>query len=184
MTDAAAPVAVPSAPRKGSLLTQDDRTKKRNAAEARFKMYGLIAVMLGLLALVILVTSILINGSSAFQQTFVTLEVELDEARLDKTGNRNREEMAKVSTFGYAPLIAAAVGTKMEEFGIEIEGLSTKDAGAINSKEAPAQLRDFVLANPETVGTTVAFKFLANGRIDGYMKGRVTRTTAERDSNV
>ena len=184
MTDAAAPVAVPSAPRKGSLLTQDDRTKKRNAAEARFKTYGLIAVMLGLLALVMLVTSILINGSSAFQQTFVTLEVELDEARLDKTGNRNREEMAKVSTFGYAPLIAAAVGTKMEELGIEIEGLSAKDAGAIISKEAPAQLRDFVLANPGTVGTTVAFKFLANGRIDGYMKGRVTRTTAERDSNV
>ncbi|NNK66820.1 MAG: phosphate ABC transporter permease PstA, partial [Rhodobacteraceae bacterium] len=184
MTDAAAPVAVPSAPRKGSLLTQDDRTKKRNAAEARFKMYGLIAVMLGLLALVILVTSILINGSSAFQQTFVTLEVELDEARLDKTGNRNREEMAKVSTFGYAPLIAAAVGTKMEELGIEIVGLSAKEAGAIISKEAPAQLRDFVLANTGTVGTTVAFKFLANGRIDGYMKGRVTRMAAERDSNV
>lgn len=168
--------------KKTSLLEQDAHTKKRNAAETRFKTYGLIAVMLGLLALAMLVTSILSSGLSAFQQTYVTLQVALPAETLDKDGNRNRDEMAKVSTFGYAPLIAAAVETKVAELGIEIDGLSKP--GDIVSKEAPAQLRNFVLANTDSVGSTVEFKFLANGRIDGYLKGRVTRATAELDKNV
>ncbi|MEL6799261.1 MAG: phosphate ABC transporter permease PstA [Pseudomonadota bacterium] len=184
MSDISAADDLPEAgpKKKTSLLAQDTHTKKRNAAEARFKMYGLIAVSLGLLALVLLVTSILSNGLSAFQQTYVVLQVELPEETLDKEGNRNRDEMARVSTFGYSPLIAAAMEAKVAELGIEIEGLA--NPGDIVSKEAPAQLRNFVLANPEAVGSTVEFEFLANGRIDGYMKDRVTRATAELDKNV
>ncbi|MEM9474066.1 MAG: phosphate ABC transporter permease PstA [Pseudomonadota bacterium] len=183
MSDITAADDLPEAGRtKSSLLTLDARTKKRNAAEARFKAYGLIAVMLGLLALVLLVASILSNGLSAFQQTYITLDVELLEERLDPEGNRSREDMAKVSTFGYAPLIAGAMDAKIAELGIAIEGLSAP--GDIVSKEAPAQLRNFVLANPDAVGSTVQFEFLANGRIDGYMKDRVTRATAELDKNV
>ncbi|MEO0767585.1 MAG: phosphate ABC transporter permease PstA [Pseudomonadota bacterium] len=184
MSDISAADDLPEAgpKKKTSLLAQDTHTKKRNAAEARFKMYGLIAVSLGLLALVLLVTSILSNGLSAFQQTYVVLQVELPEETLDKEGNRNRDEMARVSTFGYSPLIAAAMEAKVAELGLEIEGLA--NPGDIVSKEAPAQLRNFVLANPEAVGSTVEFEFLANGRIDGYMKNRVTRATAELDKNV
>jgi phosphate transport system permease protein len=176
--------AAPAGGGKGSLLAQDARTKKRNAAEARFRMYGLAAICVGLLALVWLVTSILTNGAGAFQQTFVTLEVALAEDKLDKTGNRDPEDLKKVSTFGYAPLIAAAMEAKMAEAGIAIEGLSAKDAAEIVSKESPAQLRDFVLANPDQIGRTVTFEFLASGRIDGYLKGRVSMASAERDSNV
>jgi len=36
----------------GSLFTQDTRTKARNAAERRFRTYGLGAIILALLALV------------------------------------------------------------------------------------------------------------------------------------
>jgi phosphate transport system permease protein len=52
------------------------------------------------------------------------------------------------------------------------------------SKEAAALIRDRVLADPTLVGQTIAVKVLANGRIDGYLKGRVTMDSAERDSNV
>ena len=184
MTDATSGVGTSQPPRKASLLELDARTKKRNAAEARFRTYGLVAVCAGLVALVVLMGSILANGASAFSQTFVTLQVELPADRLDKVGNRNPDEMRAVSTFGYAPLIAAAVVTAMEENGISIEGLSAKDAGGIISKEAPAQLRNFVLANPQTLDTTREFTFLANGRIDGYYKGRVSFASAELDKNV
>ncbi|WP_425090316.1 phosphate ABC transporter permease PstA [Tropicimonas sp. S265A] len=183
MTDASIGEIAPQ-PKKNSLLVQDERTKKRNAAEARFKMYGMAAVITGILALVLLLTSILSNGLSSFQQTFVVLEIELPEDKLDKSGTRDLEVMRKVSTFGYSPLIADAMERKMAERGIVIEGLSAKDAGAIISKDAPAQLRDFVLANPQVVGTTQTFEFLANGRIDGYYKGRVTAETAALDKNV
>ncbi len=182
MSDITATDAVPSAPRKGSLLEQDARTKRRNAAETRFKMYGIIAVTLGILALVMLVVSIVSNGASAFQQTYITLEVDLPEDRLDPEGNRNRDQMARVSTFGYGPLIGEAMEAQIAALGIEIEELG--NPGDIVSKEAPAQLRNFVLANPDVVGSTVTFEFLANGRIDGYMKDRVTRATALLDKNV
>ena len=32
-------------PRKASLLAVDPRTRRRNAAEARFKIYGIIAIV-------------------------------------------------------------------------------------------------------------------------------------------
>ena len=185
MTDATAPVAPAAGPRKGgSLLELDARTKRRNAAEKRFKAYGMIAVGLGITALVLLLASILSQGLPAFQQTFIQLDVELQEERLDPNGNRDRVEMARVSTFGYGPLIEDAMVRKLDELGIVIEGLSSGDAGDMISNEAAAELRRTVLANPELVGETIAFEFLATGRIDGYMKGRVTMASAELDANV
>jgi len=169
---------------KTSLLILDERTRKRNQSEARFRFYGLLAVSAGLLALIVLVTSILNSGLSSFRQTFVTLEVSLPADKLDKKGNRDPADLRKVSTFGYAPLIAAAVAEAMVRHGIEIDGLSDKEAGAIVSKEAPAQLRDHVLANPQVLDSSQTFTFLTNGRIDGYYKGRVSAVSAGRDKNV
>lgn len=180
MTDATQQVPA----RKTSLLELDKRTRRRNAAETRFKAYGFAAVMVGIAALIMLVVSILSNGLSAFQQTYVTLNVELLADKLDKTGNRDPEEMAKVSTFGYAPLIANAVEEAMLDQDITIEGLDTKGAGGVISKEAAAQLRNFVLANPDVVGSTIEFEFLASGRVDGYYKDRVSMESAALDKNV
>ena len=41
-----------AAPRKGSLLEQDERTRRRNGAEARFRALGLIAVTIGVYAMI------------------------------------------------------------------------------------------------------------------------------------
>ena len=49
---------------------------------------------------------------------------------------------------------------------------------------AASQLRDRVLADPGLVGQTIEVKAFAAGRIDGYLKGRVTMESAARDSNV
>jgi phosphate transport system permease protein len=62
--------------------------------------------------------------------------------------------------------------------------MTPKDIAGVISLEAPAQLRNYVLANPELVGTTIDFEVLANGRIDGFFKGRVTMESAQLDSNV
>jgi phosphate transport system permease protein len=183
MTDLTSSEAIP-APRKGSLLTQDARTAQRNAKEARFRMMGLVAVTIGVLSLVGLLTSILSSGLSSFQQTFVELEVYLDPAKLDKNGNRNLEDIAKVSTFGYTPLIEAAMLSAIERTGVTSDVADAKAAGELISKESPASLRNFVLANPDLIGETVQFDLLAAGRIDGFFKGRVTMESAALDRNV
>jgi len=185
MTDTSLTPPAGTAPRaKTALLREDAHTSRRNAAEKRFRMYGLIAVMCGILALVMLLISIVNSGASAFRQSYVTLDVYLDEAKLDKKGERNLEDIKKVSTFGYSPLIKNAVLAAMEENGIVIEGLSDKEAGALISKEAPATLRYFVLDNPDAIGTTQTFTLLANGRVDGYFKDRVTMESAALDKNT
>ncbi|WP_340247582.1 phosphate ABC transporter permease PstA [Sulfitobacter pontiacus] len=166
-----------------SLLKPDARTVKRNRAEARFKSYGIAAIAVGLLMLAILLTTIIGRGVGAFQQTFLTLNVQLLEQKLDKNGNRNLDEIKKVSTFGYAPLMAAALEAKVAETGITTD-LKPKDMAGILSKDAAAQLRDFVLDNPELIGTAVEFKFLTNSRVDGYMKGRVTRDSIANDKSI
>ncbi|PZX17558.1 phosphate ABC transporter membrane protein 2 (PhoT family) [Palleronia aestuarii] len=180
MTDA----AHSGSPPRSSILTPDARTRKRNAAEARFKYYGLTAVCLGLLALVVLLVSIAINGAGAFRQTYITLDVPLSAEVLDPEGNRNPADIARVISFGYDALIEDAMEAKMAEAGISIDGLDAGDAADIVSSEASAQVRYFVLANPEEVGTVREFDLLANGRIDAFFKGRVTMASAERDSNV
>ena len=166
-----------------SLLKPDARTVKRNRAEARFKSYGIAAIAVGLLMLAILLTTIIGRGAGAFQQTFLTLNVQLLEEKLDKNGNRNLDEIKKVSTFGYAPLMAAALEAKVAEAGITTD-LKPKAMAGILSKDAAAQLRDFVLDNPELIGTAVEFEFLTNSRVDGYMKGRVTRESIANDKSI
>ena len=166
------------APSKRSLYDISEHTKKRNAAEGRFRLYGIFAISVGLLMLLVLVTTIVFRGTSAFQQTFIKLEVELLEKKLDKKGNRNIDDIKKVSTFGYTPLLARAMQAKLSENGIETD-LKKKALSGMISKSAAAQMRDYVLADPSVIGTTVEFRFLTNGWIDGYLKGRYTRESVE-----
>ncbi|WP_342075790.1 phosphate ABC transporter permease PstA [Yoonia sp. SS1-5] len=166
-----------------SLLKFDARTKKRNAAEKRFKAYGLSAIIIAMLALVFLLGSVLSNGLSAFQQTYIALDVTLPEEKLDKSGVRDLEVMSKVTTIGYAPVLRDALIAKLAELGIKTT-LSNKEIGNMISKEAAATVRNRVLANPDLVGTTVPFDVLASGRIDGLFKGRVTMESAALDGNT
>ena len=159
---------------ENSLFNISDRTKKRNAAEQRFKIYGIVAISVGLIMLLILASTIILKGSSAFQQTFITLEVELLESKLDKKGNRNIDDIKKVSTFGYSPLLVNAIKLSMEDNGI-VSSLKKKELSGIISKSAPAQIREYVLSDVSRIGQTVEFRFLTNGWIDGYLKGRYTR---------
>ena len=166
-----------------SLFVASAQTKRRATAEKRFHMLGLTAIFIALSMLAILMTTIVAKGSGAFQQSFITLDVALLEAKLDKKGTRNPDNLKKVTTFGYAPLIKAALEQVVVARGIETD-LTSKDMAAIVSKSAAAQMRYRVLNDPRLIGTTTEFKFLANSWIDGYLKGRVTRETIAKNKNI
>ena len=172
-----------STKKHGSLLVKDARTQRRNNAELRFRAYGLTAVIVGILALIVLLVSIFSNGMSAFQQTKLMITLELPEAKLDQKGQRDLEAMKKVTTIGYSKVLGSGLIDQLDRLGIATD-LKDKDLREILSKESAATLRDVVLADPSLIGTTVTMEFLANGRIDGYFKGRVDRASAELDKNV
>ena len=146
MTDMSmSPAAAPR--RNGSLLELDANTKRRNAAEKRFRIYGMIAVGLAVLALVFLLTSIVRNGAGAFMQTYITLDIELLEDKLDKNGNRDIEDIKKVSTFGYAPLMKAAFEEKIASAGIETKLRSDFQEGGLVAKLTTGEPVDCVGGN-------------------------------------
>ncbi|ARE38429.1 Phosphate transport system permease protein [Rhodovulum sp. P5] len=189
MTDATA--NSPAQPHKGgSLLELDERTKKRNAAEFRFKLYGMAAVATGLFFLVWLLTAIISNGVGAFQQTAFYLPVEFKQDVLDPNGNRNLDDIKKAKTFAYSPLLREALITQIDANGIDT-ALDDKGTGGFSSpldklfsSGARSTLRDMVIANPDLIGKTVEVKILAASRVDGYLKGRVTRESLARDKNL
>ena len=91
MSDITSDEAVPSTRpvTHRSLLERDPRAKARGAAEARFRAYGIAAILIGLGFLVILLVTIVQKGVPAFTQTYVTLSIELREDSLDPDGNRD-----------------------------------------------------------------------------------------------
>ncbi len=182
MTDAA--LASPPARPGASIIGVSDAMRRRRAAETRFRIYGLGAVVISLATLVVMLWTIFSDGVGAFRQTVLDFPVALDATVLDPAGNRDAAEMAKVTTIGYGRVLAAALVAEVRARGYDVPGLTDEMIGDMISREAPAQLRDAVLANPAMVGATIPVQALAMGRIDGYLKGRVTMESAVRDGNV
>jgi phosphate transport system permease protein len=184
MTDAAANLSPrPDAPAT-SLLRQTNAMKRRNAAETRFKVYGIVAVCISLSVLFILLWTIFADGLSAFRQATFSFTVTLDAERLDPNGNRQRDEMMRVTTIGYTGLLNDNLIAYLTERGISTDGVTDKEIAAFISRDTPARLRHMVIEDPSLLGQTIRFEGYATGRIDGYLKGRVTREIALLDVNV
>jgi hypothetical protein len=69
---------------------------KRYAAEKRFRLYGIVAIVASLGFLLILLVSIVSKGWPAFTQTFVQLDVELN---ADTLGISNTSTSAELKLF-------------------------------------------------------------------------------------
>ena len=85
--------------------------KVRQSKEKRFQFAGLAAISISLLCLVMLFASVLSAGLPAFQQTFIKLTFNLPADKIDKSGNRNPQEIKKVSTIGYTKVITCLLYT-------------------------------------------------------------------------
>lgn len=127
--------------RKTSLLKTDALTRRRNAAETRFKIYGVVAILIGLFFLVALLYAIFSNGLTAFNQTFVSIPVTLDREAVEKA------EASVVKTSGYNAMIDAALVAELERAGVATD-MRPADLRKMLSSGAAAQIRSFVLANP------------------------------------
>ncbi|MAW88030.1 MAG: phosphate ABC transporter, permease protein PstA [Phyllobacteriaceae bacterium] len=154
------------------------RTRSRNAAETRFKAYGIAAIAIGLFFLVALLYAILTNGMGAFQQTFVKISIPLNAEQVAAA------EASVVKTSKYRAMIEEALAAKVAERGYQTAFTDPGKIGDILSSGAPATLREHVLANEADIGKAVDFQFLASSRVDGYLKGRVTREALAQDKNL
>jgi len=170
MTDATSgQTALPDAdaPRKGSLFTVDERTRKRHAAEARFRAYGLIAIGLGLGFLLLLAVSILRSGLPAFTHHVLKTELTVTQAQFDAA------EAQLLKTAAYEAIFVEALTQELRAQGIS----GDFDAAGVEriAGNTGGILRAFYNENPQAIGTPTEFSLPTSSRVEGYISGRLTR---------
>jgi len=166
-----------------SLFSHDPRLRRRRAAERRFHACGLAAILAGVAALLVLLGSVVASGTGAFRQARIHIPVMLAAEAVDPSGTGDAGAMARVTTITYGRIIEAALHDALAAAGIGTSATGDEIAAMI-SREAPARLRAMVLNRPELRGQRLTVPLLAAGRIDGYLRGRVTMADAERDRHV
>jgi len=159
----------PARTAKSGLFATDARTRKRNAAERRFRFYGMAAIGVGLLFLVFLFASILRSGLPAFTQTVLDIEFTLTQEQFETAESR------MLKTGEYQNIFVAALQGQLEDRGVAVN-FDTKAIERIVGKPG-VTIRRFFRENPDRVGTPVGFELAASSRVDGYANGRVTRDT-------
>jgi len=152
--------------------------KKRRASEARFQLYGKIAVGLGLLFLVLLLFSIVGKGYSAFWQTYIRLDIPVVAEKVDPQGNQDVEAIRKAD---YSGLIKEHL---RELFPDVTERRARFALYGLVSNGASFELRDKVLADPDLIGQTVSIWVQADDDVDMLMKGHIDRNEPEADRRV
>lgn len=150
------------------------RTKKRYAAEKRFRLYGVLAIVSALGFLAFLFTSIIGNGWSAFLQTSIRLDIYFDEQVIDPSGVRDDMQLR---TANYQRLAREALAARL---GIDTDDRTAmREMNALLSRGVVVQLRDMVLEDVSIIGQTASVWLLASGNVDSLMKGSIDRATPE-----
>lgn len=145
------------------------RLKRRYAKEKAFRFVGLVAIFSALIMLAVLFTSIIGNGYSAFQQTFIRLEIELDADEIDPEGSRDFDTMSRAD---YGGLVKKSLRKEFPDVKTRRE---KKDLYKIISPGASFELRRMVFEDPEIIGTTEEIWLPADDDIDMLMKGYIRR---------
>ena len=142
-------------------------TRRRYARERRFKLIGMGAVILAIGLLAILLATVLSSGAGAFRQSYAVLDVRLDPAKIDPSGNRDPEVLADAD---YQAVLNDALVSAFPDMD---DRQGRRALRAMLSAGSAIQLRQMVLDDPALIGSTVPVRFLLDDERDLYLKGEV-----------
>ena len=146
--------------------------KRRYRAEKRFRRMGIAAITIALTFLGFLFSSIIGNGYSAFQQTYIQLDVDFDR------GLFTNENLAAADFPGL-------VKTSLYKMFPEAE--SRRDKKSLTDLVSPSAsfaLLDLVRNDSKLIGTRQSVWVLANDDVDMLIKGHYDRNVPESDRRV
>ncbi len=148
-------------------LTSEDaraRVRRRYRSEARFRWYGIAALVVTTIFLVTLIADILIKGLPAFTQHSLSIDVPVTAEMADPEGNRSEQSLRSGD---YTGLVRNAVKA---ELGVDGR-VATGHISKILSTGAGDALRRAVVADPSLIGQTVKTTALLSDDADLYYKG-------------
>ena len=159
--------ALPAAVAKGPNLSKS-YIAKRYAAERRFRLYGLAAITGAILFLALLLGTIVKDGYSAFVQTHIALELDLDPSVIDPQGTKDPAVIAQADFRG---IVRTSIRALMPA---DVSRSQERELYAVFSNGAQYDLQKYVLANPSVIGTKQRLWVKAAPDFDMLRKGYVT----------
>lgn len=152
--------------------------KKRYAAEARFKAYGIGAIGIALSAVIVLFYTIISSGLPAFTETTITLNVEMNEQVIDPTGTRDPQTL---NTANYRKVVFDSL---LSQFPDVTTRRDRRDLTAMLSSGASFKVQKLVTGDPSLIGQVVTIDLPVAADFDLYKKGVITKATDEVDRKV
>ncbi len=144
--------------------------KRRRRKELIFKLSGEIATGVGILFLVLFFAILLNKGSSAFQQTYLQLDIEFS-AEVIAPGGQLDLQYAD-----FDGIVRAALQKELPE----ISGRSERrELYRLASVGAAYQVHDVIAENPGLLGTTQSIWVPASADVDMLVKGNIDAAVDE-----
>lgn len=145
---------------------------RRYKAEKRFRLYGITAILLSMAFLSMLFISIIANGYTAFQQTYVQLDFFLDPDAIDAQALQDAN---------YQAMVKKSLGLMFPE--VKTRGEKRRLYGMVSSAAA-YQLQDFVRKNQQMIGSTIQLWVPADDDVDMLIKGHISRDVPETERRI
>ena len=157
MSDAATPLA--NRPTRSAAF--EARLKKRYAAERRFRLLGLSAVLFSVLVLTFLLSTMALNGIGGFQRTELAVPMSLSESGISADASiTNADAEQRLEAQGLPDVVAF--------YATEALG---SDAAAEVSSNAWREVARDIAADPEIVNRSGTFWLPASADLAGAVDG-------------
>ena len=143
---------------------------KRRRKESIFRILGIASTLVGVLFLLVFFWTLIGQGSSAFLQTFIEIEVEFSEDILAPAGELG---------LAYADFDAIARNALREKFPDVTSRSERRELNQLISVGAGYQIKDAIAGDPDLLGTTLLMQVPAAANVDMVVKENIDRNLGE-----
>jgi len=150
-----------------SSIRAQKHLKKRYRSEIRFRIFGCMSIVVGLLALLGLFVEIIGNGMGAFRQTYIQLDVHFDSGILGVTDAKQTHQL---SLGNYRQLLRVSLLREADE---ELSRRQKRRIYSFISVGASFHLQKLLTQKPELLNKTAKVWVLADDDVDTYFKSRM-----------
>ena len=133
---------------------------KRHLAESRFKTYGILGIISATVFLIVILSTIFIEGKSAFKSTYIKLDVFFDPSIIDPDGTRDIDEIRFAN---YRKVIKKSLKNYFPEV---IEKEEMKSLTELISSSEEENLMQAILTNNDLIGANKKVWLKASSKID------------------
>ena len=133
---------------------------KRHLAESRFKTYGILGIISATVFVIVILSTIFIEGKSAFKSTYIKLDVFFDPSIIDPDGTRDIDEIRFAN---YRKVIK----NSLKNYFPEVTGKEEmKSLTELISSSEEENLMQAVLKNNDLIGANKKVWLKASSKID------------------